>query len=288
MAGLSPAERFLVRRALLALLELGGDTSADSTAAVLVAGETKVSEAAAWILTQMKGIGVAAAIRALDQDIDKEETVRLLLTCVTGKAPESAAPAFIRQLKHKSARVRRDSLTALASANPRAADDHVAEALADHDESVRIRALLLCAASGVGGDKVIPRAIKIVSKDARGAPPQVVRAAIEVVVRRQEAGTLALADAEAALCRLATPIGFFAKMFGQTPPPAAVLVTAIAAIGRLGTDRATKLLARLARSKDPDVAQFAQRELDHKDGKTPLAPLASIDGSTNRKSYSGD
>ena len=77
-------------------------------------------------------------------------------------------------------------------------------------------------------------------------------------------------------------------MFGQTPPPAAVLVTAVAAIGRLGTDRATKLLTRLGRSKDPDVAQAAQRELDHKGGKAPLAPLSSIDAGANRKSISGD
>jgi|GEM_PF-2312728 len=276
------------KRGVLRLLEQGAETAADSAAAVLVAGETKVSEAAAWILTQMKDVGVAAALRALDQDIEKEETVRLLLTCVTGKAPETAAPALIRQLEHKSARVRRDSLTALSTANPGAADSHVAKALADPDESVRIRALLLCAATGVGGDKVIPHAIEIVSKDARGATPQVVRAAIEVVVRRQEAGTLRLSDAEAALCRLATPIGFFGKMLGQNPPPAAVLVTAIAGIGRLGTDRATKLLSRLARNRDPDVARAAQRELDHKGSKTPLAPLSSLDGSGNRRSYSGD
>ena len=276
------------KRGLLALLQQGGDTAADSTAAVVINSEQKVSEAATWILNQLKDVGLAAALRALDQDIEREEAVRLLLTCVTGKAPETAAPAFVRQLTHKSARVRRDALTALASASHSAAEAHVADALADPDESVRIRALLLCAASGVGGDKVIPRAIQIVSKDARGASPQVVRAAIEVVIRRWEAGTLALPDAQAALCRLATPIGFFGKLLGQTPPPAAVLITAIAAIGRLGTDRARNLLGRLKRSKDPDVAQAAQRELDHRGGRAPLAPLLSHDGSVSRKSFSGD
>jgi HEAT repeat protein len=178
-------------------------------------------------------------------------------------------------------------LTALTSASHAAADAHVAEALADPDESVRIRALLLCAASGVGGDKIIPRAIQIVTKDARGAPPQVVRAAIEVVIRRREAGTLPLPEAQDALCRLATPIGFFSRLFGQTPPPAAVLVTAIGAIGRLGTDRAKNLLTRLKRSKDPDVAQAAQRELEHKGARTPLAPMSSLDVA-GRKSFSGD
>ena len=191
------------------------------------------------------------------------------------------------RLRHKSPRVRRDALTALASANHPAADPHVAEALADPDENVRIRALLLCAGSGVGGEKIIPRAIRIVSKDARGAPPQVVRAAIEVVIRRREAGTLSLPEAEAALCRLATPIGFFARLFGQTPPPAAVLVTAIAAIGRLGTDRATNLLQRLRRSKDPDVALAAQREIEQKGGRKPLGPMSSVDVAS-RKSFSGD
>ena len=265
------------KRGALALLELGGQTAANATATVLTTSERKVSELAAWILTQMKGAGVAAALFALDQDIEKEETVRLLLGCVAGKAPESAAPAFVRQLAHKSPRVRRDALSALAAASPAAADLHVARALADPDESVRIRALLLCAGSGVGGAKVIPRAIKIVSEDARGAPPQVVRAAIEVVIRRWEAGTLGVAQAEAALCRMAAPIGVFGKLFGQTPPPAAILVTAIAALGRLGTDRAARLLVKLERSRDPEVAQAAQRLLDGVGEPTPIEPASSPD-----------
>jgi HEAT repeat protein len=265
------------KRGMLALLEQGGQTAANSTATVLTTSEQKVSEMAAWILTQMKSAGVAAALLALDQDIEKEETVRLLLGCVAGKAPDSAAPAFIRQLAHKSSRIRRDALTALAAASPAAADLHVAHALADPDESVRIRALLLCAGSGVGGAKVIPRAIKIVSEDARGAPPQVVRAAIEVVIRRWEAGALAVVQAEAALCRLAAPIGVFGRLFGQTPPPAAVLVTAIAALGRLGTERAARLLVKLERSKEPEVAQAAQRLLDGVGDQTPIEPTSSPD-----------
>jgi HEAT repeat protein len=268
------------RRSLLALLDQGGDTAADSVAAVvLAAGEAKTCEGAAWILTEMKSRGVAAALRALCQDIEKEETVRLLIACVSGKAPESAADAFIRHLKHKSARVRRDALTALAAACTPAAEVYVAEALADPDENVRIRALLLCANTGVGSEKVIPRAIQLVSKDARGAPPQVVRAAIEVVVRRREAGSLPIADAESALCRLATPIGFFGRLLGQKSPPAAVLVTAIAALGRLGTDRAEKLVARLSRSKDPDVAQACRKRLDSKGGHAPMTPMPMVDSS---------
>jgi HEAT repeat protein len=156
----------------------------------------------------------------------------------------------------------------------------VAQALGDPDESVRIRALLLCANTGVGSEKVIPRAIQLVSKDARGAPPQVVRAAIEVVVRRREAGALPIADAEAALCRLAAPIGFWGSLFGQKSPPAAVLLTAIAALGRLGTDRAEKLLVRLGHSKDPDVAQACRKELDRKGGHpAPLTPMPMVDSS---------
>jgi HEAT repeat protein len=266
------------RRALLNLLGQGGDTAADSVASVVIAGEPKVREAAAWILTEMKGRGVAAALRTLNQDIEEEETVRLLIACVTGKAPESAADVFIRQFKHKSARVRRDSLTALASACPPAAEVYVAQALGDPDENVRIRALLLCANTGVGSEKIIPRAIQLVAKDARGAPPQVVRAAIEVVVRRREAGALPIAEAEFALCRLTAPIGFFGRMLGQKSPPAAVMVPAIAALGRLGTDRTTKLLARLGRSKDPDIAQASRRELDRK-GRGPMTPMPMVDSS---------
>jgi HEAT repeat protein len=267
------------RRALLNLLEQGGDTSADSVASVIITGEPKVCEAAAWILTEMKKRGVTAALRVLGQDIEKEETARLLIACVTGKAPESAADAFIRQLKHKSARVRRDALTALASACPPAAESYVAQALSDPDENVRIRALLLCANTGVGSENIIPRAIQLVAKDARGAPPQVVRAAIEVVVRRREAGALPIAEAEFALCRLTTPIGFFGRMLGQTSPPAAVMVTAIAALGRLGTDRASKLLVGLSHSKDPDIAQAARRELNQKGGRGPMTPMPMVDSS---------
>ena len=152
-------ERGDERRALLALLDQGGDIAADSVAAVLLASdEQRVCEGAAWILSEMKARGVAAALRALGQDIESEQTARLLIACVSGKAPESAADTFIRHLKHKSARVRRDALTALAAACTPAAEIHVAQALADPDESVRIRALLLCANTGVGSEKIIPRA----------------------------------------------------------------------------------------------------------------------------------
>ena len=267
------------RRSLLALLDLGGETAADSVAAVVLSGEPKVREAAAWILTEMKGRGVSAALRALNQDIEQEEPARMLIACVTGKAPDSAADAFIHQLKHKSARVRRDALTALTSACPSAAEVYVAQALGDPDESVRIRALLLCANTGVGSEKIIPRAIQLVAKDARGAPPQVVRAAIEVVVRRREAGALPIADAEFALCRLASPIGFIGRLLGQKTPPAAVMVTAIAALGRLGTDRASKLLARLSHSRDPDIAQTSRRELDQRGGRGPMTPMPMVDSS---------
>jgi HEAT repeat protein len=273
-------ERGEDRRALLALLDQGGDTAADSVASVVVtANDARVYEGAAWILTEMKARGVGAALRALNQDIDREETARLLISCVSGKAPESAADTFIRHLKHKSARVRRDALTALAAACKPAAEVYVAQALADPDENVRIRALLLCATTGVGSDKIIPRAIELVSKDARGAPPQVVRAAIEVVVRRREAGSLPIADAEAALCRLASPIGFFGRLLGKKSPPAAVLVTAIAALARLGTDRAQRLVVRLSHSKDPDVASACRKELDSKGGRAPMTPMPIVDSS---------
>lgn len=280
-------ERSDDRRALLTLLDQGGSTAADSVAAVVISGcQPKICEGAAWILTEMKARGVAAALRVLNQDIEKEETARLLLACVSGKAPESAADTLIRHLKHKSARVRRDALTALAAACKPAAEVYVAQALGDPDESVRIRALLLCANTGVGSDKVIPRAIQLVSKDARGAPPQVVRAAIEVIVRRREAGSLPIADAEAALCHVAAPIGFLGRVFGQKTPPAAVLVTAVAALSRLGTDRAQRLLLRLSRSKDPDVAEAARRELGSKGGRAPMTPMPIVDSSvvwTTRK-----
>jgi HEAT repeat protein len=246
-------------------------------ASVIVTAEPKICEAAAWILTEMKARGVAAALQVLSDDVELEQTARLLIACVSGKAPESAADVFIHQLKHKAWRVRRDALTGLAACSSHAAEIYVAQALSDPDENVRIRALLLCANSGVGSDKVVPRAIQLVSKDARGAPPQVVRAAIEVVVRRREAGALPIADAEAALCHLAAPIGILGRLVGMKAPPAAVLVAAIVALGRLGTVRSTKLLARLGRSKDPDIAQAARRELEHHDGRAPATPMSLAD-----------
>ncbi len=251
------------KRGLLSLLEQGGQAAADATAEVLVGGEPKVSELAAWILTQMKELGIAAALRSLDRDLDTEEKLRLLLACVAGKAPPSAAPSFVRHLTHPSPRIRRDMLTALVSANPAAANLWVARALEDPDENVRTRALLLCASSGVGGDQVIPRAIRIVSKDARGAAPQIVRAAVEVIVRRWEAGALPLVLAERALCRLAAPVGWPGRVLGHTPPPPNVLVTVINALGRLGTERAAGLLLKLERSKEPEVARTAKHVLDH-------------------------
>jgi hypothetical protein len=258
------------KRSTLLLLGKGGQAAADATAAVLALGELKVCELAAWVLAQMKEPGVAAALRALDQDIESEQRVGLLLACVVGKAPESAAPAFIRQMAHKSARVRRDALTALVSASPAAANLWVARALADPDENVRIRALLLCAGTGAGGDQVIPRAIKIVSKDARGASSQVVRAAVEVVIRRWEAGALPLAVAEAALCRIAAPIGWLGKVLGHKPPPAAILLTVINALGRLRTKRAAALLVKLERNKESSVARAAKQVLDHGVNAAPL------------------
>jgi len=265
------------KRGLLVVLGQGGQIAANSTAAVLTTAEPKIAELAAWVLSQMKDMGVTAALAALDQDLDSEATVRLLLACVAGKAPESAAQVFIRQLAHKSPRVRRDALSALVAANPTAANLWVARALADPDESVRIRALLLCANSGVGGDQVIPRAIKIVSKDARGASPQIVKAAIEVVIRRWEAGALPLVVAEAALCRLAAPIGWLGKFLGQTPVPAAILVTVINALGRLGTERAANLLLKLERSKEPEVAKTAKHVLDVGVEVPVLDPTATQD-----------
>ncbi len=83
-----------------------------------------------------------------------------------------------------------------------------------------------------------------------------------MVISRWEAGALAVAQAEAALCRLAAPIGILGKMFGQTPPPPAVLLMAIAALGRLGTERAAQLLVKIERSKNPEVARAAKRVLD--------------------------
>jgi HEAT repeat protein len=67
------------------------------------------------------------------------------------------------------------------------------------------------------------------------------------------------------------------RLFGQTPPPAAVLVTAIAALGRLGTERAARLLVKLERSKEPEVAQAAQRLLDGVGDQTPIEPTSSPD-----------
>jgi hypothetical protein len=125
----------------------------------------------------------------------------------------------------------------------------------------------------VGSEKIVPLAIRLVTKDARGASPQVVRAAIEVVARRREAGALSIAEAELALCRLASPIGLLGRLLGQQSPPAAVMVTAIAALGRLGTDRAGKLLGRLCHSRDPDIAQASRRELDNKGGRGPMTPM---------------
>jgi HEAT repeat protein len=256
------------RHGIVALLEEGQDAAADSTAAVVAQGEPKLREAGAWVLAEMKARGVAAALRALDAGVEKEEAAYLLLACVKEGAGPAAAPVFVKQLKHSSPKVRRYALTALAEANPGVAESHVAEALSDSDESVRIRALLLCAHTGLGSSKIVPQAIRLISRDARGASPPVVRAAIEVVVTRRQAIALAAIDADDALCRLAKPIGFFGRLLGHQTPPADVLVTAISALGRLGSAKARKVLQQLSKSPDPDVVHAAKEALAGRSSKT--------------------
>jgi HEAT repeat protein len=256
------------RHGIVALLEEGRDTAADSIAAVVAQGEPKLREAGAWVLTEMKARGVAAALRALDQGVEKEEAAYLLLACAKDSAGPEAAPVFIKQLNHPSPKVRRYALTALAEADADVAESYVAEALSDPDESVRIRALLLCANTGLGSAKIVPQAIRFISRDARGASPPVVRAAIEVVVSRRQANALAGVDADDALCRLAKPIGFFGRLLGHRTPPADVLVTAISALGRLGSAQAQKVLRQLSKSPDPDVVHAAGEALAGRSSKT--------------------
>ena len=256
------------RHGIVALLEEGQDTAADSTAAVVAQGEPRLREAGAWVLTEMKARGVGAALRALDKGVDKEEAAYLLLACVKDSAGPDAAPVFIKQLKHPAPKVRRYALTALAEADANLAESFVAEALSDSDESVRIRALLLCANTGLGSAKIVPQAIRLISHDARGASPPVIRAAIEVVVSQRESKALAAVDADDALCRLAKPIGFFGRLLGRQTPPGDVLVTAISALGRLGSAQAHKVLQQLSKSPDPDVVHAAEEALAGRSSKT--------------------
>jgi HEAT repeat protein len=95
-----------------------------------------------------------------------------------------------------------------------------------------------------------------------------VRAAIEVVVSRRQANALAGVDADDALCRLAKPIGFFGRLLGHRTPPADVLVTAISALGRLGSAQAQKVLRQLSKSPDPDVVHAAGEALAGRSSKT--------------------
>jgi len=256
------------RRGIVAFLLEGGDAAADSTAAAVAQNQPKLREAGAWILTEMKARGVSAALRALDKGVAGEDAAYLLLACVKDEAGPEAAPVFIKQLKHAAPKVRRYALTALAEADARVAEAYVAEALSDPDESVRIRALLLCAQTGLGSAKIVPAAIRLISHDARGASPPVVRAAIEVVVSRRETNALAAIDADDALCRLARPIGFFGRLLGRRTPPGDVLVTAISALGRLGSAKAKKVLRQLCKSPDPDVVHAAEDALAGRSTRT--------------------
>jgi HEAT repeat protein len=249
------------RRGILALLLMGGEVAALSTATVVAQNEPKLREAGAWLLTEMKARGIAAALRVLDEGVEGEDAAYLLLACVKEGAGPEAAPVFIKQLKHSAPKIRRYALTALAECNAEAAEPHVAVALADSDESVRIRALLLCANTGLGSAKIVPQAVRLISRDARGASPPVVRAAIEVVVSRREANSMAAVDAELALCRLAAPIGLIGRLLGQKAPPSDVLLTAISALGRLGSAKAKKVLQQLCKHKDADVVHAAQEAL---------------------------
>ena len=222
------------------------------------------------------------ARRLINALVDKKVQRISLVSETEQPSPRPDVPWYVRLAYARLARDLRTA-AALGQASPAALMEQSERLTAGMGYSYfrkRIRALLLCANTGIGSAKIIPRAVEIVSKDARGAPPQVVRAAIEVVVRRREAGALQIGEAEAALCHLAAPIGFFGRMFGQTPPPAAVLVTAIVALGRLGTDRAEKLLVRLGRSKDPDGALAARNELERKISGRPPGTMPALDTGT--------
>jgi hypothetical protein len=256
------------RRGILALLLVGGEVAALSTATVVAQNEPKLREAGAWLLTEMKARGIAAALRVLDEGVEGEDAAYLLLACVKEGAGPEAAPVFIKQLRHSAPKIRRYALTALAECNPETAESYVAGALADSDESVRIRALLLCANTGLGSAKIVPQAVRLISRDARGASPPVVRAAIEVVVSRREANSMAAVDAELALCRLAEPIGLFGQLLGHHPPPSDVLLTAISALGRLGSAKAKKVLQQLCKHKNEDVVHAAQEALAGRATKT--------------------
>jgi len=268
------------RHGVVALLAEGKDIAADSIAAVVTQNEPKIREAGAWILTEMQSRGVAASLRALDKGVEKEEAAYLLLACAKDGAGPAAAPVFIKQIKHQSPKVRRYALTALAEADSIVAETYVAEALSDPDESVRIRALLLCANTGLGSAKIIPQAIRLISHDARGASPPVIRAAIEVVVSRRQANALAGVDADDALCRLAKPIGLVGRLLGRRTPPPDVLITAISALGRLGSAKAKKVLRQLRKSRDPDVVHAVDDALAGRSTKTMA--LSSVFGSEIR------
>ena len=203
-----------------------------------------------------------------------------LLACVKEGAGPEAAPVFVKQLKHPSPKVRRYALTALVEANASVAESYVAGALSDADESVRIRALLLCAHTGLGSAKIVPQAIRLISHDARGASPPVVRAAIEVVVSRRQANALAAVDADDAPLS-AGQAHRFLRSSARPPYPAGRRV----GHGHLGA-RATGIgqgpqgPAPAQQEPDPDVVHAAEEALAGRSTKTMA--LSSVFGSEVR------
>jgi HEAT repeat protein len=57
-------------------------------------------------------------------------------------------------------------------------------------------------------------------------------------------------------------------MLGHRTPPADVLITAISALGRLGSAQAQKVLRQLSKSADPDVVHAAGEALAGRSAKT--------------------
>jgi HEAT repeat protein len=57
-------------------------------------------------------------------------------------------------------------------------------------------------------------------------------------------------------------------LLGHRTPPADVLVTAISALGRLGSAQAQKVLRQLSKSPDPDVVHAAGEALAGRSTKT--------------------
>lgn len=246
---------------IVSLFEEADDSALFALAVVVAVMDAREAGPAAKVLAELGPRGATASRKALEAGVKSEAGALTLLSILSPHANTGAAPMLMKYTKHPAAPVRREALSLLAAADANKADAYVAQAFKDDDSSVRVRALTICASTGLGRAQIVPRAMDLIVKDAARADASVVCAAIDVVSRAAQQGALLTADAEKIFCKLVEPVGTVGRMLGREALPADVLAAGISALSTFSSPKAQRILDKLVRDKDPEISKIARKAL---------------------------